>query len=146
MLLRLIIWQSFSKWTATPVGVDRTTLPSTVIKLSEPVSSLILLLGTVRFIRNCVPSANCSVVFKKALPADISLIQRSSTCLSSGLIVLTLAGTLIWNLSNCRRSFIGEIFQYYISLQKSCKIKEAHRSRFFVHQHEFLPSWRIRNR
>jgi len=93
---------------ATPVGVDRTIFPSLCIRLLAPVIFLILLLGTVRFSLNRVPSENGSLVYMNAPEADMSLVLKSNTCFLSDAIGSIRVGRVRENLSYCRRSFIDK--------------------------------------
>ena len=108
--LKLKIRHFLSKWTATPVGVDRTMFPWHSIRLSAPVSSLIFLLGIVRSILNLVPWENGCGVYINTSEADIFRVLSSNTCFLSKLIVSTLEGSVRGNLWYRRCSSISNTF------------------------------------
>ena len=104
--IRLEIRQPLLKWIPTPDCVDRTTVPSHSIKLSAPVSFLILAFGSARFNLRIVPLGNGFRVYKKAPEDDMSWILRSNSCFFLDIIASALAGRLRVNRSKWRKLFI----------------------------------------
>ena len=107
---KLSIWHSLSNWIAIPWGVERTMLPVQPFKLFTPLNFLMLSLGMVKSRINRVPSGKDLSVVMNIPEADISLVSKSKTSFLPNVMVSSLTGSGIVNLSYWRFSFIDNAF------------------------------------